>query len=330
MKRIQLGRTGATVPVLGLGCAGMSHSYGNADEQESLGAMRAALDHGMNLFDTAESYGAGHNEELVGRFIRDVGRDRVLVASKCGHVRRGDGTIVLGNEPDYIAAACDASLKRLGVDAIDIYYIHRRDPGVPLADSIGAMSRLVEAGKVRWIGLSEVSGATLRAANDIHPIAALESEYSLTTRDPEDGILQSCRELGVTFVAFSPLGRALLTATLTPSKLAENDFRRRLPRFSGEAAERNVHLVERFAAFCAARGATPAQMALAWLVSKNDGDTRVAAIPGTKRAKYLPENAAAADINLTPEDSKELDLLFNRNAVGGARYAGTAAQIVGT
>jgi aryl-alcohol dehydrogenase-like predicted oxidoreductase len=328
--RIELGRTGIMVSALGLGCAGMSHAYGQADETEAHEAMLQAMALGMGLFDTSDSYGHGHNEELIGRFLGTLTGPRPIIATKVGDVRGLPGRDEpLDNTPAHIAQACDASLRRLGVDEIDLYYLHRRDPQVPLEDSIGAMSHLVEAGKVRWLGLSEVSPATLREADAIHPITALQSEYSLWTRDPEDGVLDACRDLRITFVPFGPLGRAFLTGTIAPGTLPADDFRANLPRFQGDAAVRNAELVGKLAEFAAGRNATPAQIALAWLLSKNDGRTTILPIPGTKRPKYLAENAKAASIHLTPDEVTELNRLFARDAVDGDRYSGVAAQMVG-
>jgi len=328
--RIELGRTGVMVSALGLGCSGFSHAYGQADDAESDDVMRLALDLGMDLFDTSDSYGHGHNEELIGRFLKTLPGERPIIATKVGDVRGLPGREEpLDNTPAHIIRACDASLKRLGVDALDLYYLHRRDPKIPLADSIGTMSRLVEAGKVRWLGLSEVSPATLREAHAIHPITALQSEYSLWTRDPEDGVLDACRDLRITFVPFGPLGRAFLTGTIAPGTLAADDFRANLPRFQGAAAVRNAELVKQLAAFAAERGATSAQIALAWLLSKNDSKTSIQPIPGTKRPKYVAENAKAASIHLNIDEVAELDRLFARDAVDGDRYSGVAATMVG-
>jgi aryl-alcohol dehydrogenase-like predicted oxidoreductase len=327
---LQFGRTGVSIPVLGLGCSGMSHAYGQSDEGEAFATLRTALDLGVSLLDTSDSYGHGHNESLIGRFIKEVGRERVVVATKVGDVRGLPGfSQPVENRPAHIVKACDASLQRLGIDTIDVYYLHRRDPEVPIADSVGAMSRLVEAGKVRWIGLSEVNPTTLREAYGVHPITALQSEYSLWTRDPENGVLDACRELGITFVPFSPLGRAFLTGTIEADRLPADDFRANLPRFQGQAAAHNMDLVKRLAAFAARRNATPAQIALAWLLAKNDATTTVLPIPGTKRPKYLIENVAAADVRLDRAEVAELDDMFVPDAVDGARYVGVAAQMVG-
>jgi aryl-alcohol dehydrogenase-like predicted oxidoreductase len=326
---LEFGKTGVALPVIGLGCSGISHAYGQANEGESFATLRTAIDLGVKLLDTSDSYGHGHNETIIGQFIREVGRDRVVVATKVGDVRGLPGfSKPVDNRPEHIFKACDASLKRLGIDCIDIYYLHRRDRSVPIADSVGALARLVEAGKVRWIGLSEVNSTTLREANAIHPVTALQSEYSLWTRDPEDGVLDVCRELQITFVPFSPLGRAFLTGTIDAAKLAADDFRAALPRFQGEAASKNMSLVNRLASFAARRKVTPAQVALAWLLAKNDGVTTVLPIPGTKRSKYVAENVAATAIKFTAAEIAELNSMFSRDAVEGARYTGVAAQMI--
>lgn len=318
LKQRPLGHSGLTVSAIGLGCMGMSEFYGPSDETDSLATLETALDLGVNFFDTADTYGLGHNEELVGGFLKGR-RDRVVLATKFAIVRKpGAYERTIDNSPTYIAQACDASLKRLGIEAIDLYYCHRRNPETPIEDTIGAMARLVEAGKVRALGLSEVSPETLRAAHAVHPIAAVQSEYSLWWRAPEIAMLQACRELGVTFVAYSPLGRGFLTGKLSaPETLAENDFRRKNPRFQGEAFAQNKQLADALGIFASERGATAAQIALAWLISKNDN---VVPIPGAKRPARLPENVAAASLALTDDDIAELDALFAPEAVAGARY----------
>ena len=322
MHRRPLGRTGLSVSALGLGCVSMSDAYGHADETESFAAMRAALDHGVDFFDTADLYGGGGNEALIGRFIRHVGAGRVFVGTKFGSLPAGaDGLPGVDNSPAHIRAACDASLERLGVEAIDLYYMHRRDPRMPLDESVGAMARLVEAGKVRALGLSEVAPATLREAHAIHPIAALQSEYSLWYREPEEEILGVCRDLGVTFVPFSPIGRGFLAGAVTSDDFAPGDLRRNLPRFRGEALEKNRALVAKLTEFARARAATPAQIALAWLLSKNDEKTVVVPIPGTKRPKYVQENAGAAMIKLSADEVALLESIFTRDAVTGERYS---------
>ncbi|RVU13867.1 aldo/keto reductase [Methylobacterium oryzihabitans] len=319
MLRRDLGRTGLTVSVPGLGCMGMSEFYGPADEAESRRTLAEALDLGYDFLDTADTYGLGHNEELIGGVLRETGRrGRVVVATKFGIVRApGAYARTLDNSPDYIAAACDASLRRLGLDAVDLYYCHRRDPAVPVEDLVGAMARLVAAGKVRALGLSEVSAATLRAAHAVHPITAVQSEYSLWSREPEAGMLDACRELGTTFVAYSPLGRGFLTGALDVAGLAAGDFRAGNPRFQGEALARNRDLVAALAAFAQGRGLTPAQVALAWLVNR---EPHVVPIPGARRVARLAENAGAAAVVLSPAEIAELDALFPPGAAAGARY----------
>jgi aryl-alcohol dehydrogenase-like predicted oxidoreductase len=320
MRRIQLGQTCTSVAAIGLGCAGMSHTYGPADREQSLETLRTALDHGVEMIDTADSYGEGHNEELIGAFLRTHGRKTVLVATKFGRLPASASPSGIDNSPAHIARACDASLRRVGVECIDLYYMHRRDPRVPLADSIGAMARLVEAGKVRWLGMSEVNAATLREAHAVHPISALQSEYSLWSRDPEGDVLDACRELRITLVAFAPLGRAFLTGTMEPTRLGDGDYRARLPRFQGEAAAQNLALARRFTAFAQQRRITPAQLALAWLLARNDGAQSVLPIPGTKRPQYVLENVAAARLELAPAEVAELDAMFPPGAAAGGRY----------
>ena len=325
MQRAPLGRTGLTVSAIGLGCAGMTDPANPVSDEEAHGAMWAALEAGIDLFDTSDLYGVGENERLVGRFIAKAGRDRIMLATKFGSMPggsdgMGSGARGVNNHPDYIPQACDASLKRLGTDVIDLYYMHRRDPAVPMADSVGAMARLIEAGKVRAIGLSEVSPTTLREAFAVHPIAALQSEYSLWMRDRETDVLPVCRELGISFVPFSPLGRAFLTGTLKPDTLDPRDFRASLPRFQGEAAEQNLQLVERLQTFAAARDATAAQIALAWLISKGRKGSAIVPIPGTRRSRYVSANAAAASIALSDADVSTLDTLFAPGAIVGERY----------
>lgn len=319
MQQRALGPSGHTVSALGLGCMGMSEFYGAHDDSQSLDLLVAALERGIDFFDTADMYGAGHNETLLGRFLKGR-RERVTLATKFGIVREpGVYARRIDNSPAYIASACEASLKRLGVDTIDLYYCHRRNPEVPIEDTVGAMAELVRAGKVRMLGLSEVSAETLRRAHAVHPITAVQSEYSLWTRDPEDGMLQTCRELGITFVAYSPLGRAFLTGTVTDtSALAENDFRRHNPRFQGEALEANKQLAAQLGEFAAAHSATAAQVALAWLLAKAP---HVVPIPGTRRLTYLEQNIAATRLALTPEDIVTLDQLFAPGKVQGERYS---------
>ncbi len=331
MYRLPLGSSGRTVSAVGLGCVGMSQAYGAADEAQSMSTMQCALDHGIDFFDTSDLYGVGHNEELIGRFLKTAGRSRVILATKFGSLPAGpDGMPGVDNSPEHIRKACDASLKRLGTDVIDLYYMHRRDPKMPIAESVGAMARLVEAGKVRFLGLSEVAAATLRQAHAVHPIAALQSEYSLWFRDPEADVLPVCRELGISFVPFSPLGRAFLTGTMPAGEFTGRDIRATLPRFHGEAAKKNRQLVDQLVAFAAQRGVTAAQVALAWLLAKGDARASVLPIPGTKRTKYLIENAAAADLKLSGADIAYLETLFAPDAVAGARYPEIEAARAGT
>ena len=327
MDRRSLGQDGTTVSAIGLGCMGMSEFYGPRDDAQSLDTLAAALEHGIDFLDTADQYGLGHNEELIGRFLKGR-RDQVVLATKFGIVREpGRYERRIDNSPAYIRAAADASLKRLGTDVIDLYYMHRRNPEVPIEETIGAMAELVSAGKVRQIGLSEVSVETLRRAHAVHPIAAVQSEYSLWSREPEEGMVQACRELGATFVAYSPLGRAFLTGTVTDtSSLAPDDFRRHTPRFAGEALVQNRRLAEALGDVAFDLGAKPAQLALAWLLSKHD---HVVPIPGTKRRAYLAENAAAAAIRLTAEQVAALDALFAPGAVAGERYTEEGMKGVG-
>lgn len=315
-----LGKTGTTVSAIGLGCMGMSEFYGPGNDEQSLEALATALDQGIDFLDTADMYGFGHNEELLGRFLKGR-RERVALATKFGIVRSRDNPAGrrIDNSPQYVREACDASLRRLGTDRIDLYYIHRRDRSVPVEDAVGAMAELVKAGKVRYLGLSEVSPETLRRAHAVHPISAIQSEYSLWSRGPEREMLATCRELGVTFVAYSPLGRAILTgAVKNEQSFAPGDFRRSNPRFQGSALRQNLRLVEGLAELAGRRGVTSGQLALAWLLSKHPD---VVPIPGTKRPRYVIENAAAVGISLSAEEMTALDELFDPSAVAGERYA---------
>lgn len=321
MERRPLGSwSGATVSTIGLGLMGMSEFYGPADDAQSLRTMEAALAHGMDLMDTADLYGRGANEELLARFLAGK-RERVVVATKFG-IRRDPNSEdrTIDNSPAYVRKACEASLKRLGVDCIDLYYCHRRNPDMPIADMVGAMARLVDEGKVRWLGLSEVSPATLEAAHAVHPIAAVQSEYSLWSREPEKGILDTCRRLGVTFVAYSPLGRGFLTGRLN---LGNGDARSTMPRFAEEARKQNERLVADLTAFAGERGATAAQIALAWILNKND---HVIPIFGARRPERVGENAAAARIKLNAQEVGHLDELFSPDAIAGTRYPETAMR----
>lgn len=326
MDHRSLGRSGLSVSAIGLGCMGMSEFYGPSDDEQSLATLAAALDLGINFFDTADMYGVGHNERLLGRFLKGR-RDQVILATKFGNVRGPNGErLGVSGTPDYVRSACDASLERLGIDTIDLYYQHRVDPKTPIEETVGAMKGLVEAGKVRFLGLSECSVATLRKAHAVHPISAVQIEYSLWSRDPEEDMLAACRELGVAFVAYSPLGRSFLTGAVTsPDTLAADDFRRANPRFSGDALKVNLTLVEALKDFAAAKGATSAQIALAWILNKQDN---VIPIPGTRRQKYLEENVAATRIRLSPEEVATLDALFAPEAVAGTRYPEAAMAML--
>lgn len=316
-----LGTNGPVVGVQGLGCMGMSEFYGPTDTTEALATLDRALDLGVTLFDTADVYGLGHNEELIGPFVR-ANRDRVVLATKFGIERRADDPRHRGvnNTPEYIRAAVDASLRRLGVEVIDLYYMHRRDPGVPLAESVGAMAELVTAGKVRHLGLSEVTGAELREAHAVHPIAALQSEWSIFSRDVERSAVPAAAELGVAFVPYSPLGRGFLTgAFASAGELTEDDFRQYQPRFSGDNAKANAELVEPIRTIAAARGVTPAQVALAWVHQRAEvHGLTVVPIPGTRRRSRLEENTAAATLHLTAEELAALEPIADR--VIGDRY----------
>jgi aryl-alcohol dehydrogenase-like predicted oxidoreductase len=309
---------GLTVSELGLGLMGMSEFYGPADEDESIRTIHRAIELGVTFMDTADMYGSGHNERLLGRAIADR-RDDVVIATKFGNRRDGDRRWV-DNSPEWIRQACDDSLQRLGVDVIDLYYMHRRDPDVPIEESVGAMAELVEQGKVRHLGLSEVSAETLRAAVAVHPIAALQSEWSLFTRGLEDEIVPTARELGVGIVPYSPIGRGLLAGALTSTDtLSPDDFRRKHPRFTGENLEHNLERVARLREIAEELGCTPVQLALAWLLDQGED---VVPIPGTKHVKYLEDNVGAADVARRFADRMdELGELFPPGAVAGERYA---------
>jgi aryl-alcohol dehydrogenase-like predicted oxidoreductase len=320
MKHRTLGRSGLTVSSMGLGCMGMSDFYGPRDEAESIATIHRAIDLGVTFLDTADMYGPFTNEQLVGRAIRDR-RDEVTVATKFGILRDPDRPAFRGvsGKAHYVRSACDASLKRLGVDTIDLYYQHRVDPQTPIEETVGAMADLVRAGKVRYLGLSEAAPETLRRACKIHPIAALQTEYSLWSRDPEDGLLEFCRELGVGFVAYSPLGRGFLTGQIKRFEdLDPDDFRRHSPRFQGENFQRNLNLVGRIEQIAREKRCTASQLALAWVMAQGDD---VVPIPGTKRRKYLEENAGAAEVMLSREDLRGIDELAPRGVAVGERYA---------
>jgi len=327
MKYRKLGHSsgnGPEVSVLGLGCMGMSDFYAPADDAESISLMHYAIDAGINFFDTADIYGVGKNEILVGRALK--GRcDRVILATKFGNVRQPDGTFVgINGRPEYVRQACDASLQRLGVDTIDLYYQHRVDRGVPIEETVGAMSRLVEEGKVRYLGLSEASPATLRRAHKTYPISALQTEYSLWSRDPEEEILATCRELGISFVAYSPLGRGFLSGTIqSPEDLDPNDWRRKMPRFRDENFGKNLDLVRHVQELAEAKGCTPSQLALAWVLAQGED---ILPIPGTTRKGHLDENLASLGISFSAEELKRIDAVVPKDAAAGHRYAETAAK----
>ena len=326
MQTRKLGRTGTSVSALGLGCMGMSEFYGPRDDQESIRVIHRSLELGMSFLDTADVYGMGHNEELVGRAIRDR-RDQVFLATKFGNVRGPKGEwLGVNGRAEYVRQCCEASLKRLGVEVIDLYYQHRVDAEVPIEETVGAMAGLVKAGKVRFLGLSEASAATIRRANQAHPIAALQSEYSLWTREPEEEILPTCRELGITFVAYSPLGRGFFSGRFkSQSDIPAGDYRQNAPRFQGANLDRNVELLRRVEEMAARKGCTSSQLSLAWLLAQGE---EIVPIPGTKRIKYLEENAVAAEVRLTPEELAQMEKLAPRGAAAGARYPEPAMKRV--
>jgi aryl-alcohol dehydrogenase-like predicted oxidoreductase len=330
MKRRALGGSGIEVSAIGLGCWGMSGSYGPADEAESVATLHRALDLGINLVDTADSYGDGHNESLIGRALAGR-RHEFVLATKTGWVKRtgpdGKEAVGVDGRPERIRSACEASLLRLRTDVIDLYYLHRVDPEVPVEDSVGAMAELVAAGKVRFLGLSEVSEATLRRAHAAHPIAALQSEYSLWTREPEQTVMPACRELGIAFVPFSPLGRGFLTGAVTGrDRIAPGDWRANNPRFTDENLARNQALLRPLEEVARAHGAKPAQVALAWVLSRGE---QVIPIPGVKRRTHLAENVSAVEIRLTPDELARLDAAFPPGAAAGERYTREVARWAG-
>jgi len=322
----KLGRSGLEVSAIGLGCMGMSEFYGPSGEVEGIDTIHRAIELGVTFLDTADIYGMGRNEELVGRAIKDR-RDQVVLATKFGVLRAPDGSFIgVRGSPDYVRTCCEASLKRLGVEVIDLYYQHRVDADTPIEDTVGAMAELVNQGKVRFLGLSEAGPDTIRSAHAVHPIAALQSEYSLWSREPEDGILDLVRDLGIGFVAYSPLGRGFLTGEINSiNDLAPDDWRRNNPRFSGANFQRNLDLVEEVKALAATKRCTPAQLALAWVLAHGDD---IIPIPGTKRRRYLEENLGALEIRLTPDDLAQLDRILPPGGAAGTRYPESGMQVV--
>jgi aryl-alcohol dehydrogenase-like predicted oxidoreductase len=328
MKQRKLGRGGPVVSAIGLGCMGMSEFYGDRDDAESVMTLHRALEWGVTFFDTADVYGPHTNEELVGRVLRG-NRERVVIATKFGILRDPGqpGFRGIDGRPDYVKEACEGSLRRLGIDCIDLYYQHRVDPETPIEETVGAMAELVRDGKVRYLGLSEASPDTIRRAHAVHPITAVQSEYSLWTRDPEDGVLAACRELGIGFVPYSPLGRGFLTGQIKSFEdLPADDYRRTAPRFQEENFQRNLDLVERVGEIAREKDCTPAQLALAWVLAQGEN---VVPIPGTKRRKYLRENLDALDVTLNIGDLERIDEVIPAGAVAGSRYPEAMMKLLG-
>src|SRR6266568_4817860 len=326
MKYRKLGKNGPRVSAIGLGAGSATTNFGERDDEVQIETVHRAMELGVTLFDTADRYMKGRHERMLGRALKGR-RDKVTVCSKFGNFDNPDGSKAYNGRPEYVREACDASLKQLGIETIDLYYLHRIDPNVPIEETVGAMAGLVKAGKVRYLGLSEASASTIRRAHKVHPIAALQTEYSLWTRDPEDDILAGTRELGIAFVAYSPLGRGFLTGQIKRFEdFAPDDYRRNSPRFQGENFDNNLHLVRRVEAIAKEKKCTPGQLALAWLLAQGED---IIPIPGTKRRKYLEENAGALNLKLTKDDLRRIDEVAPHGAAAGARYPEHMMQLVG-